>query len=227
MSSSRLPGKSLADVGGEPSLELLLKRLGRAETLNAIVVATSVEEIDDPVADVAAKAGCRVHRGPRDDVLTRFVEAARGHDGPVVRITADCPLTDPAVVDGVVRLYEQSPEAVYASNVEPRTFPIGLDAEVISADVLRQIDAAATDPSYREHVTLLARRDRDRFPRVNLESSEDLSELRWTVDHPEDLEFIRRVVERLGRRRYDAGLQEVLSAVRAEPSLADYHGRRG
>jgi spore coat polysaccharide biosynthesis protein SpsF len=227
MSSTRLPGKSLADIGGEPSLALLVRRLARAQELDRIVVATSRDETDDPIARVAAEWGCAVHRGPRDDVLTRFVETASGHDGPLVRITADCPLIDPGVVDEVVRLYERSPGAVYASNIEPRTFPVGLDTEVVSLEALRRIDAEARDPSDREHVTLRARRDPDRFPRVNLERSEDLSQLRWTVDDPEDLEFIRRVVDRLGNRRYEAGPGEILDAVLAEPSLAHFHGLRG
>jgi spore coat polysaccharide biosynthesis protein SpsF len=227
MSSTRFPGKSLADIAGEPSLALLVRRLERAKEIDRVVVATSTEEIDDPVARVAAESGCAVHRGPRDDVLTRFVEAGRGHDGPLVRITADCPLIDPGVVDDVVRLYERNPGAVYASNLEPRTFPVGLDTEVISIDALRRIHAEARDPSDREHVTLMARRDSDRFPRVNLEGAEDLSQLRWTVDYPEDLEFVRRVVDRLGDRCYEAGLSEILEAVHANPSLAYFHGRRG
>jgi spore coat polysaccharide biosynthesis protein SpsF len=224
MSSTRLPGKSLADIGGEPSLVLLLRRLGRAAEVGRVVVATSTGVDDDPVAEAAEVAGAGVHRGPLEDVLGRFAGAARGHKGPVVRITADCPLVDPGLVDAVVRLL---PGADYACNVEPRGFPKGLDVEVLTAEALARLDAEATDPSDREHVTLLARRSPDRYRRANLAGSEELAGLRWTVDHPEDLEFVRLVVERLGERRYEAEMVEVLAAVRAEPSLADFNGRRG
>jgi spore coat polysaccharide biosynthesis protein SpsF len=227
MSSTRLPGKSLADVHGEPALALLVARLGRAETLERIVVATSTDPHDDPVAELAGGLECEVHRGPRDDVLTRYVEAAGERPGPFVRITADCPLIDPEVVDGVVRLHAESQGAVYASNIEPRTFPVGLDTEVVSREALLRVSADAGDPADREHVTLVIRRDPERYPRVNLVHDPDLSHLRWTVDYEDDLEFVRLLVERLGERRHEAGLDEVLAAVRQEPSLAGYRDRRG
>jgi spore coat polysaccharide biosynthesis protein SpsF (cytidylyltransferase family) len=227
MSSTRLPGKSLADIHGQPALALLLSRLSRAETLDGIVVATSTEPADDPIDEVARGLACDVHRGPRDDVLTRYVEAAADRPGPFVRITADCPLIDPEVVDQVVRLYRKNEDVIYASNIEPRTFPTGLDTEVVSREALLRAGEEARDPGDREHVTLLIRRSPDRYPRVNLAREPDLSDLRWTVDDPEDLEFVRRLVERLGGRRYEAGLEEILGAVRAEPSLADFRGRRG
>lgn len=227
MSSKRLPGKSLADVGGEPSLTLLLRRLSRARELGRVVVATSTGQDDDPVAEVAEASGAEVHRGPLEDVLARFAGAARGHEGPVVRITADCPLVDAGVVDAVVRLLLESPDADYASNIEPRGFPKGLDVEALTSDALARLDSEAAEPSHREHVTLLARERPDLYRRVNLPGSEDLVELRWTVDHPEDLEFVRLVVDRLGDRRHEAGAEEILAAVRSEPSLAAFHGRRG
>jgi spore coat polysaccharide biosynthesis protein SpsF (cytidylyltransferase family) len=227
MSSSRLPGKSLAEIEGEPALALLVRRLSRAAELDEVMVATSVEPDDDPVAEVAAGLGCRVHRGPRDDVLARFVGAAEDYDGTIVRITADCPLADPAVIDEVVRLLHATPSARYASNVEPRSFPVGLDAEAFAADTLRAADRAARDPELREHVTLVMRRDAGRFPHATVRCREDLSALRWTVDEADDLEFVRRVAERLGPRRHEADMWETLEAVRREPSLAEFRGRRG
>jgi spore coat polysaccharide biosynthesis protein SpsF len=227
MRSTRLPGKSLADIIGEPSLALLVRRLEGARELDSALVATSVDPADDPVERAARQLGCEVHRGPQDDVLTRFVEATRDHDGTIVRITADCPLTDPALVDELVALLHRSPEASYASNVEPRTFPVGLDLEAFGTETLREVDRSAHEPELREHVTLLMRRERERFPHVTLTNYEDLSELRWTVDHPDDLEFVRRLVPRLGDRRYTAGMDEILAAVRQDPSLAEFRGRRG
>ena len=227
MSSSRLPGKTLAEIEGEPALALLVTRLRKAGEVDEVLVATSVEAVDDPVEQLARELRCRVHRGSRDDVLGRFVGAADGYEGTVVRITSDCPLVDAAVVDAVVSLLDESPEATYASNVEPRTFPVGLDVEAFSANTLREADRVARDPELREHVTLVMRRDPERFPRVTLRCQEDLSSLRWTVDYPDDLEFVRLVAGRLGARRHDADMWETLAAIRRSPSIADFQGRRG
>jgi spore coat polysaccharide biosynthesis protein SpsF (cytidylyltransferase family) len=227
MSSTRLPGKSAADVGGEPMLALLLRRLQRARELERIVVATSNDDDDDVIEEVARGLGVAVHRGPRDDVLARFAGAAAGHDGPIVRVTADCPLIDAEVVDDVVRLFRQSCGCVYASNIEPRTYPDGLDVEVVAPGILDQLAAEVGVPGDREHVTIAIRRDPGRYPSVSLVCDDRLGDLRWTVDTQDDLDFVRAVVARLGTRRHAAGMNEILGSVRADPPLADFHGRRG
>jgi spore coat polysaccharide biosynthesis protein SpsF len=227
MSSTRLPGKSLADVGGEPMLVLLLNRLRRARRVDRIVIATSMEATDDPIGEAARRMGFDVHRGPRDDVLARFVGAVDGHSGAIVRITGDCPLTDPAIVDQVVELFGATAGCAYASNIDPRTYPDGLDVEVVSASALAEISRLANDPADREHVTTAIRRNPRAYPAASLVREGDLGMLRWTVDTAGDLEFLRRVVERLGTRRYSASCDEIFSAVRSEPSLAALHGMRG
>ena len=225
MSSSRRPGKVLADVGGEPMLALMLHRLEPLD--GTLVVATSDHPSDDPVADAAAALGVRVHRGSLDDVLGRFLGAVGNHDGPVVRLTADCPLIDPEVVSAVLERFAATPGCGYASNYHPRRFPMGLDTEVCAAWALRQIAAETQDPYDREHVTPALERDPERFRHATLVNDEDLGGLRWTVDYEEDLAFVRAVAERLGDRRHRAPWREVLAAVRAEPSLADFAGTRG
>jgi len=227
MSSTRLPGKAVVDVGGEPMLMLLLRRLQRACELHRIVVATSTEPADDRIEQVAGQVVTNVYRGPLDDVLARFVGAASDHTGPLVRVTADCPLIDPAVVDQTIRLFERTPGCAYASNVEPRSYPVGLDVEVFSTATLERAAAEADDPADREHVTALIRRNLSQFRSATLVCEHQLSSLRWTVDSAADVEFVRAVVARLGARRHTAGLREILAAVRAEPSLAGFHGRRG
>lgn len=214
MSSTRLPGKVLMDVGGEPLLALMLRRLASAKTVEHTVVATSDQRDDDGIERLAGDLGVDAYRGPLDDVLGRVAGAARGHAGEVVRLTADCPLIDPALVDQVVELFWVAGVA-YASNVEPRTFPDGLDVEVISSAALLEAAETVQDPSDREHVTTAIRCDPDRFPAVHLVHEPDLGELRWTVDTAEDLEFVRGVVERLGERRYTAGMDEILELTRA------------
>ena len=212
MSSTRLPGKVLMDVGGEPMLAFQLRRLALASTVERTVVATSDRPDDDQIERVAREAGAGSHRGPLEDVLTRVAGAAEGHDGEIVRLTADCPLTDPALVDQVVELH-RSAAVAYASNVEPRTFPDGLDVEVVSAAALREAAETVEDPLDREHVTTAIRRDPDHFPAAHVVHDPDLGALRWTVDTEDDLEFVRTIVKRLGDRRYTAGMAEILEVV--------------
>jgi spore coat polysaccharide biosynthesis protein SpsF len=227
MSSTRLPGKSLADVHGESVLALLVRRLARARTLDRVVVATSTDDDDDAIAAAAEALEVGCHRGPRDDVLARFAGAASGHRGPIVRITADCPLIDPVLADAVVDLFAATPRCEYASNIEPRTYPDGLDVEVLSPALLRRLVVETQDPYDREHVTTLVRRRGGDVVSAFLVGDEPLGALRWTVDTQEDLDFVRAVVERLGSRRHEAGFVEILDAVRGKPSLATFQGLRG
>jgi spore coat polysaccharide biosynthesis protein SpsF (cytidylyltransferase family) len=227
MSSTRLPGKSLADVAGEPLLALVVRRLEHASKLERIVIATSVDVVDDPIAGLGTQLGCDVCRGSRDNVLERFVGAVGTHPGPVVRVTGDCPLIDPRVVDETVEAFEHTTGCAYASNIEPRTFPDGLDVEVFDKGTLTWAHEQASDMSDREHVTAVIRRNLHTMTTAVVTCAEDLGSLRWTVDTEEDLDFIRAVVARLGGSRYTAGLDDVLSAVREEPSLAGPYGERG
>jgi len=225
MSSSRLPGKTLADIEGEPMLALLLRRLASSRGVGEIVVATSTRSDDDPIARLAPALGARVSRGSLLDVLSRFAAAVGEHTGPVVRITGDCPLLDPALVDRVLELLAARPECVYASNIQPRTFPDGLDVEAIDADTLRALAAdRLLSPEQREHVTSALRAQPQRYPAAALVGELDLGALRWTVDEAADLEFVRALVRRLGPRRHSAGLAELLAAVRRPPSLAGCGG---
>jgi spore coat polysaccharide biosynthesis protein SpsF (cytidylyltransferase family) len=208
MSSTRLPGKVLTDIGsGETMLALMLKRLERARSLERIVVATSDHPSDDAIA--ASKGSVPVYRGPLHDVLARYVGAIGDWDGVVVRVTADCPLIDPEIVDQVVALME--PGIAYASNVDPRSYPKGLDTEVFRPEALRELAAESTDPAEREHVTLGLRARPERWPAASLVNNKDLGDLRWTVDTPEDLEHVRAIVRALGDRRYEASMDEVLA----------------
>ena len=200
------------DVGGESLLALMLRRLENATTVERIVVATSDGPEDDAIEQEALELGVQAYRWSLHDVLGRLAGAAAGHDGEVVRLTADCPLIDPALVDQVVELHRGSGVA-YASNVEPRTFPDGLDIEVISAGALREAAETVDDAWDREHVTTAIRRDRARFPAVHLVHDPDIGELRWTVDTEADLQFVRGVVERLGDRRHTAGMDEILELI--------------
>lgn len=215
--STRLPAKVLADVGRRPLLGLMLDRL-TPPPADRLVVATSDNPRDQTVADIAGDRGVEVVRGPEADVLQRFVGALEAHPAEhVVRLTADCPLSDPELIRATVQRHIEA-QADYTSNVIPRTFPKGLDVEVITASALRTAAAEATDPAEREHVTPFLYRHPERFRLANLRHDQPLGQERWTVDTPADLEFVREVVGLLGPR-WDAGWQEVLGLVgrRAPP----------
>lgn len=217
MGSTRLPGKVLADLGGRPLLVFMLERL---EPLDLeVVVATTDHRRDDPVAEVAAKTGALVVRGPEHDVLARFALALdRFPADLVVRLTADCPLVDPALVEHAVSLLRVT-GADYVSNTLVRTFPDGLDVEVVSAGALRAAAAEAIDPAEREHVTPFIYRRTPRFTLRSLRTDELLGDERWTVDTEHDLAFVRSAVERLGGDAVTAGWRTVLDAIgrRVEP----------
>lgn len=198
MSSKRLPGKVLKPILGEPMLLRQIERVRKAQTLCQVVVATSNTSDDDAIADACRRAGVSVFRGALDDVLGRFVAATKGFEPThVVRLTGDCPLADPGVIDRVVSRHLSS-GADYTSNVRPPTYPDGLDVEVMKAEVLSAADREAASAVEREHVTLFISRHPDRFKIVNVENDNgDMSNLRWTVDEPADLELVEAIYEGL------------------------------
>ncbi len=207
--STRLPGKVLMPVGGRPMLAFMLARLEPVRC-DELVVATSTDRRDDAVADVAAAAGVPVVRGSESDVLGRFVAALDAHPADVVvRLTGDCPLIDPAVVNEAIAL-RATTGADYASNTLVRTYPDGLDVEVLRADALRAAAAEAVDPVEREHVTPFVYRRPERFRLAAVVGPESLGELRWTVDTAEDLDRIRGIVAALADP-LTAGWREIVA----------------
>jgi spore coat polysaccharide biosynthesis protein SpsF len=217
--STRFPGKVLAEIHGATLLERLLRRLVRSERVDAVAVATSTEPADDAIEQEAVRAGFRVVRGPLVDVLERYRLAAEalGAD-TIVRVTGDCPLVDPGVVDLVVGRFA-AVAAGYVSNVHPPTFPDGLDVEVVRRDALDQAAASATEPDDREHVTRYLASRPERFAHANVESPVDLSGMRWTVDHPDDLDFVRAVFGRFPGREDSFSYGDVLVELEADPAL--------
>jgi len=194
MSSSRLPGKVMKPLAGRPMVERQIERLRRCETLTRLVVATSKDASDDVLASFLLSIGVEVYRGPLADVLGRYVGAieALGVTGQVVRLTADCPLADPGVIDDCVRL--QTKLGVdYCSNGRNRTYPRGLDVESFDAEDLLTAGREATDPYDREHVTPFLYRSGAPFTQGELVQARDESALRWTVDTPEDYAFVEKV----------------------------------
>ena len=193
MSSTRLPGKILAEIAEQPMLWHVVNRVRQAEALDKVVVATSDDPSDDGVVAFCERQGIPCFRGSGDDVLDRYYQAAKWMSADViVRITADCPLIDPDVVDDVVKCYMEG-DYNYVSNTAPPTFPDGLDTEVFSFQALERAWREAKWLSEREHVTPYIRKHPEVFRTGNVAYREDLSHMRWTVDEPQDLEFVRAV----------------------------------
>jgi spore coat polysaccharide biosynthesis protein SpsF len=214
--STRLPGKALLDIDGQTMLARVVARVQRAQRVDEVVVATTNAPADDAVVSECEQLGVRVFRGSEHDVLSRFAGAAAAFGaGPIVRITSDCPLIDPEVIDEVVYALGS---ADFAANTLQRTYPQGLDVEVASREALDRTAREAVKPFDREHVFPYVYRHPERFALVSVTSDRDWSSLRWTVDEAEDLEFVRAVHARLGD---PSSWRDVLGLVEREPELAE------
>ncbi|MCC7250955.1 glycosyltransferase family protein [Hyphomicrobium sp.] len=219
-SSSRLPGKVLKDLIGVPMIVQQLDRLGRTRLVDRLVVATSDDPSDDELVGLLVARAQDVVRGALDDVLGRFTEAMRTFPSEhVVRLTADCPLADPDVVDAVVAYHLLGGSAITTNSVESR-MPDGLDVEVIRSSALLTAAEEATKLFEREHVTQFLYRRPDRFGVCHFPVLEDLGHLRWTVDEPADLDFVRAVYSKLYPANPQFGFRDVLRLLEREPELA-------
>ncbi len=217
MGSTRFPNKVMQPVLGTPLIELLLGRLSKSRTIDQILLATSDDPRNQPLVDHVRGLGYEVFQGSESDVLDRFYRAAAAHHpDAVVRITGDCPLIDPDVVDVVVQAYLGS-GVDYASNAMTPTFPDGLDCEVFSFRALEQAAREATERAHREHVTPYLR-ESGKFSTLNVAGESDCSYERWTVDEPEDLAVVASVFAHFAPRT-DFGWEEIMALKESNPSL--------
>jgi spore coat polysaccharide biosynthesis protein SpsF len=217
MGSSRLPGKVLRRVRGRPLLDYLLDRLERVETPHATIVATTTRTEDDPIVALCGERDTTVHRGSADDVLDRYRGAAARVDaGIVARVTGDCPLIDPAIVDRVLaRALER--QCDYVSNTLERTFPRGLDVEAFPRRVLDEAAAEATEPFEREHVTPFIYRHPERYRLCNVANDFLEGDERWTVDTADDFELVSRIIEALAPTEPAFGLADIRALLVRHP----------
>lgn len=214
--STRLPGKVLRELGGRPVLDRVVDAARTAPGIDEVLVATSTAPGDDAVADRAAQLGVAVVRGSEDDVLARFVQATDEHPcDAVVRLTADCPLLDPALVGLVAATWRNAPEHDYVATTLVRTLPRGLDVELARSDALRTLAGTATGYD-RTHVTSGLYGDPDRFRCLGIVVAPAADDLRVTLDTPDDLHALDGLVEALGER---TGWRSVVSVLRARPDL--------
>jgi spore coat polysaccharide biosynthesis protein SpsF len=212
-SSTRFPGKILAEIDGIPMIQHQISRIKRATRIDELVVATSTDPSDDALVALCSDLGVAVVRGSLSDVLGRFMLAASEFPSEyVVRLTADCPLTSPKVLDSVIEMHIEY-QSDYTSNCHPPTFPDGLDVEVMTYEALSWAQQNATTSPEREHVTLAIASRPERFTLANLTMQPDCSSFRWTVDLPEDLDFVRSVYAHLYPNKPDFDFQDVFELI--------------
>lgn len=215
--STRLPGKVLLPLLGTPMLSMVMRRAARARSVDEVVVATTELSADDSIVELARREGWRYERGSETDLLDRYVQAARANDAAVVvRITSDCPLIDPVLIDEAVGAFSGA-GVDYASNtLEPRTYPRGLDVEVVTADALERAWREDDNPALREHATPYLYRHPERFRLLRVPGPEDHSDRRWSVDTRDDYDLVRSIFEAF--QRDDFSWREALELVERNPA---------
>lgn len=224
MGSTRLPGKVLKDLEGATMLARVVQRLSRSRLINEVLIATTDRAADDAIVEECRRCSVQVFRGDEEDVLDRYFRAAQLTKADVVvRITSDCPLIDPGVTDKTIASF-LNPEGQampdYASNVVVRTYPRGLDTEVMTAQALDRCWRAANEPYERTHVTPYIYEHPGEFRILSVTGEKDFSRHRWTVDTPEDLEFVRAIYARF-KGLDDFREADILALLEHEPELME------
>ena len=222
MTSKRLPGKVLKKVAGKSLLEHQIERLRRTRMSDEIVIATTINETDIPIVETCERLNVSYYRGPEEDVLTRYYEAATKFKADVVvRVTSDCPVIDPVIIDSVITLFLKNyPEFDYVSNDHKRTFPRGMDTEVFSFKTLKETFNEAKSKIDREHVTLFIRHQDNHYKLGDLTYHENQSSHRWTVDTQEDLNLVSKIIQALYPVKANFTLEDMLKLIENNPKWA-------
>lgn len=223
MGSTRLPGKVMMDLCGKTVLEHVITRVKQAKEIDEIVIATTTKLEDKIIATGAERLGVKVFRGSEEDVLSRYYYAAKENNADVIiRITSDCPLIDPEIIDEMVykfkNLYKDN-EVDYLSNTLERTFPRGLDVEVFSYKVLAEAFINAEKKYHKEHVTPYIYENPEKFNLVGYSSDTDYSYHRWTLDTPEDFELITKTYNALYDGKHEFYLDDIIALFEKIPEL--------
>lgn len=222
MTSSRLPGKVLFEINGRPLLSYMLDRVKAARTVDQLIVATSLQVSDNPIAGLCQREGIPCYRGSLDDVLDRYYQAARHYKSDViVRLTGDCPLIDPQIIDAVVRKFQAGQYDYVANDAPPdgMTYPDGMDVEVFSFKALKRAWQEAKKPSEREHVTFYFWKNPHLFSTSRYDLKENLSGYRLTVDYREDFEMIRSLMDHFAENNSVFTMKEIISFLDENPEI--------
>ena len=220
MTSSRLPGKVMLELNGRPMIYWQIQRILQSEFIENLVVATSTDSSDDTLADFLTEQGVFVFRGSLTDVHSRFLGVVKSNPDvdTFVRLTADCPLVMPELLTDMICQFNQSNFDYFTNCVNP-TYPDGLDIEIFSRDSFLRMSLGNLSDLEKEHVTLKFRSLPQAFQIGEKRHSEDLSNMRWTVDYQEDFEFVKNVFEKLVGRESTFSLQDVLNLLQSHPEL--------
>lgn len=226
MGSTRLSGKILRELAGKTVLAHVAERVGAAQRVDEVCIATTVGAIDDPVEVEAARLGVRCFRGSEDDVLSRYHGAAVASKADViVRVTGDCPMFDSGVLDDMLACFHaglaETPPVDFMSNFIDRRFPRGLDAEIFTFRAIDRVHQIATRPNEREHVTPYIYHHPDEFVMRSYAAPEDRSKYRWTLDTDQDWQFMEQVFAELSRPDRPFTTQEVFDLLQRRPELAE------
>jgi len=217
--STRLPGKVLKKIFDKPLLWYVVKRLEQVKTPNKIIIATADSEENKPIIEFAKNLNIGYFAGSEDDVLDRYYHTAKKYNGEViVRITSDCPLSDPVIIDKVLDLFFEG-NYDYTCNVDPPTFPDGFDIEVFTFESLERAWKEAKLISEREHVTLYIRNENNDFKRKNLLNNTDYSNYRLTVDNVEDFQLISKIIEQFKDQWETFNMQDIIKFLEENPEL--------
>jgi len=219
MSSTRLPGKVLKKLNGITVLESLLNQLNYSKLLNDKIIATTSNSEDDVIFNFCKSKEIKCYRGSQDDVLDRYYNCAKKFSiNTIIRITSDCPLMDPQVIDDVIDFYLKN-SYDYVNNFYKRTYPYGNDVEIFSIKVLEKVWEKATKPSEREHVTPYIYNNPGEFSLGWIENKENLSEFHWTIDRKEDLIFVQNIFKKISKR--PILMKDIIDVIKDDPSLLE------
>jgi len=222
MGATRLPGKVMMEIDGISLLKIMLSRVMKSKLLDKVIIATSTSPLDNKIEDFCKMNGYESFRGSENDVLSRYYECAKKYNADViVRLTADCPLIDPLVIDKLIKLYFESSVDYGANTVPPETstFPDGSDVEVFSIRALEKANTVAHDPKDREHVTFYFWKYNNGFKTVQLNCNEDWSKYRFTVDYPEDFDVIKCIMKELSKRNIFGHLKDIIEIFDLNPEI--------
>lgn len=226
MGSIRLPGKVMLDICGKPVIQHVIERLKQCKHLDEIIIATTTLGQDDVVVQQAQKLGVKWFRGSEDDVLSRYYYSARENNlDVIVRVTSDCPLIDPFIIDSMIQFYKQNKYDLVANvapDVRQRTFPRGLDTEIFSFKVLVEAFENAAEKYQREHVTPYIYEKSDKI--YYYKNSLDYSKYRWTLDTEEDLQLIKSIYCYLYKETHNFYFEDILNLMKKHPELAKING---
>ncbi|WP_188203983.1 cytidylyltransferase domain-containing protein [Desemzia incerta] len=223
MGSTRLPGKVLMRIEGQTVLKHVISRIRRSKEVDDIVIATTILPDDDKIVEEAKKLKVNYFRGSEEDVLARYYHAAKENQAEiVVRITSDCPLIDSKVIDEMIEKFKvlfSTDDVDYLSNTLERTYPRGLDLEIVPFRRIEEAFRNANKPYQREHVTPYFYENSDKFKLVNFSNSKDYSNYRWTLDTQEDLELITELYRHMYRGQHDFYLQGIVKVLEKNNEL--------